>query len=704
MRRSLFLASLLIGCPKPSSPEAEQPSTTPGVPDVAQLEADVRELASDAYGGRGTLEPGGAKAADFISQRLASLGLVPAPGQDDYRVPYTLYGLPTDVQATRVVATTEQGEITLSAGSDLRVFGFSDTGTTEAEVVFVGYGITAEEYDWDDYAGVDVQGKVALMLRYEPGRDDPESIFGGEESTEHAMFTTKARNAFEHGAVGMILVTGPLHTSQAEDFRPGLGLRLAPPEAEDAQPTDDASAESEDKPFLAVHASQPGVSKLVSQAGGDLASWQSAIESGTPASELVLGPVTATLEVERSDAFQQYTDHNVLGVLPGKRADEWVVIGAHYDHLGTFAGEGDTTFNGADDNASGTTGVLALARALTQRQEPPERGIAFAFYSGEEHGLLGSKAMVADEILPADDIVFMLNLDMIGRNSDRTVDLMGDGYATGLGDTLLALNSSVGLDMALGGTSYAGNSDHDSYFRRDIPSMFFFTGLHEDYHRLSDHFEKLDYARMHDILTLAHGLVEKVASGALTPMFRHHVTWLGIVVEVVGDAAQVTEITEDSRAVAAGIQIGDTIGGFDGTALERPDLIGQAFRQIEPGQTVSLQMSRGDQARDVEVERAKTGYLGVYPQPPSAELRDAFALGQDEGVLLAQVLPEGPADKAGLQQGDVIYRLGGYPVGTEDLGRRLARIGAGEEVAVMVIRGEERLELTMVLGERPSRR
>ena len=529
------------------------------------------------------------------------------------------------------------------------------------------------------------------------------------------MFSTKARTAMKHGAAGMILVTDPRHHEGADDLRINGRLRLPPePKKADGQPDARRGRARSGPPssFLAVHVSKETAEAIVLPSGKSLTDLQKAIDDGAKPKEIALPGVKATIAVKELANPQPVTAQNVIGFLRGsdpKLADEWILIGAHYDHLGAFAGSGDTIYNGADDNASGTSGMLELAEAFANMPQPPRRSIVFAGFSGEEKGLLGSRATIEQKLLPVDKLVFMLNLDMIGRNPKRPVEVVGDGFATGLRQAIEVVNDEVdNLPLEFGGTEYAANSDHHPFFVEGIPVLFFFTGTHDDYHQLSDHVDKLAFDRMTKITRLGFGLVAKVASGELSPRFIHHVTWLGVAIQAfddeAGKRAVITDVEADSRAAKLGLQMADVIKAFGEAALEDPTKVGSAFADLEPGAKVVLHIDREGVAVQVEIERAKRGYLGVMPDRLEDEARKKLGLADDEGVVIAGLAGDGPAGKAGIKEGDVLIRISGLPVGPRTLGRRLARIGAGETVKIVVVRDGARITLELTLGERPKMR
>jgi hypothetical protein len=481
----------------------------------------VEILASDDLMGRETGEEGIRKAEEYIAAEFSRYGLEPVPDQDDLFVEYTLYRRTFDLESTFVSLAVNGETVRGDVGDDFRPFGFSDEGSIRSEVVFAGYGITAPEYDYDDYENLDVDGKVVFILRHEPGERNPSSTFEGLETTDHSLFMTKASNAQDHGAVGMILVTDPINHSSDEDFSVSERLRLRarerPPRRRDERDERDEKDEGDEMPFLALHISQGLAGEMVASTGKSLWEIQSAIDKGAEPDEFDMN-ATADLSVKMMESPESLIARNVVGYLEGSDPllkDEWIVVGAHHDHIGGFEGSGDTVFNGADDNASGVSGVLELARSFAEKKERPRRSLLFMTFSGEEKGLLGSTALVEQDLIPMDHVRFMMNLDMIGRNPDKPMEIIGDGFGTGLREIIEEVNREIHVDIAMYGSSYMGAGDHHNFYRNDIPFIFFFTGEHEDYHQLGDHADKLAYDRMTDIIGLAEGIVshEGGASG-----------------------------------------------------------------------------------------------------------------------------------------------------------------------------------------------
>lgn len=709
----IMLSAALISC-HGQAPEAvapakpDQPAGPVGIDSIdnGEIRRHVETLAGDDYRGRETDQPGAEMAAAYVAARFAEAGLAPMPGQAGYLVPYQLEERGFDGEATTGALTIAGAARPMKAGIDFAPFYFSDPGTAAGEVVFAGYGISAPDLGYDDYAGLDVKGKWVLVLRHSPNEKNDDNPL-----VAHSTFIRKAMTAQKNGAIGMLLVTDPLHHRGGDDLR--LGGQLALP-----TPPEEASAgETQPKPapvrgtFVAVHISQALASELFAPAGTPLVEAQKALDAGGKATSIRLPGVEATVSVTRRPAPRPVTAHNVVGFLPGSDpalADQWIVIGGHYDHVGAFDGEGDTVFNGADDNASGTTGVMMLAKAFASLppDRRPRRSLLFMAFSGEEKGLLGSRAAIAQKSIPAEKVAFMLNLDMIGRNPDKPLYVAGDGYATELSQIVTEEAGRMRFNVELGGTDYQANSDHHPFFAEGIPVLFFFTGLHEDYHQLTDHADKVAFDNMGTILRLGYRVIDRLAAGDVTPRFIHHVSWLGIAVQTTGkgDAtrATITGVEEGSRAARLGFRVGDVITAVGGKLLSDPDEVGARFAALEPGSSSPVHLERAGAKVELAVERARAGYLGVMLGGVDDDTRKKLGLADDEGIVISGLADDGPAGQAGIQKDDILIRIAGHPVGTRTLGRHLARIGAGEKVAIVVVRSGARVKLELVLGARPE--
>ncbi|HLJ23776.1 MAG TPA: M28 family peptidase [Candidatus Acidoferrales bacterium] len=437
--------------------------------------ADVKALASPAMEGRGAGTKGIERAADLIEQRYKTLGLQPA-GSKSYFQPFTVITGAKLKDGNRLEVADGKSKETLKLNQDFVPFSFSASAAAAGPVVFAGYGATAPEFGYDDYAHLDVKDKIVLLLRYEPSGFAAKS--GNAGFTQHSQLITKAINARNHGAKAVILVNGKLGDNE-DDQLTKFGSVNGP----------------ENAGVVIVQAKNDATNAWFAAAGKSLAEVQSQINtSSAPASFSFPEKLQVSLNVnvEKTRA----TVNNVLAYLPGK-TDEYIIIGAHYDHLGY--GNVDSLapsqigqiHPGADDNASGTAGVLELARMLAPRKGQLQRGILFADFAGEELGLLGSAEWVKEPTLPLDKAVAMINMDMIGRIKDEKIFIGGTGTGATFKELLDGEKDKFPFHFEYSASGYAA-SDHTSFVGRKIPVLFFFSGLHSDYHKPSDTWDKID--------------------------------------------------------------------------------------------------------------------------------------------------------------------------------------------------------------------
>ncbi len=429
---------------------------------------DVQYLASPEMKGRATGSPELEKAAAYLSGQFKSFGLKPADGKNfELAFPVTLG---VHLGPDNSLRYRDPGEGSLVLEKDYVPFAFSSTGKLTAPVVFAGFGVTNKEKNYDDYAGIDVTGKFVLIFRHEPKET--------AKLSDHATFITKAVNAKMHGAKGVILINDTFaHQGKADElekFRQAEG--------------------PSDVGILYLQMKESAAEALVAAAHTTLRDAFEKINSSLQPDSFDLPGVTLNAAVDVQHEVK--TVHNVAAYLPGQTS-EYVVIGAHYDHLGL----GDEhslapsqighIHPGADDNASGTAGVVELARWFS-KQPKPKRGILFLNFAGEELGLLGSEWYVNHPVLPLADAVAMINMDMIGRIRDGKVYLGGTGTGSTFNALLDEVKAPASLHVELSDKTGYGSSDHTSFTTKQVPVLFFFSGLHADYHKPSDTADKID--------------------------------------------------------------------------------------------------------------------------------------------------------------------------------------------------------------------
>ncbi|MFQ5749083.1 MAG: M20/M25/M40 family metallo-hydrolase, partial [Planctomycetota bacterium] len=425
-----------------------------------ELRAHVRFLAGDALQGRRAGTPFAGRAAFYLAGALAEAGLEPA-GEDGSWFQSFEIDLPPEAGNCRL-QFPGSSQADLDEWSGLGTLELSATAKVTAPLVSVGYGTVLESHGLDPYADSRAKGKIVLMRRY--------TEFGPAPPAEYAPLgnlRVKVRHAAEAGAVGVILGTHPDEVAKG-------GKAVIP---------FDSAPGTMSIPVVTV------APERFAQLEGVLA------EKGSAG----LGPVVLHAEVKRLRARTE----NVLGLLPGK-SPETLVLGAHYDHLG-WGGEGSLApgvhaiHNGADDNASGTAMLLEIAEALADAGEPPERSILIALWGAEEEGLLGSQYWVAHPTVARGRILCNVNLDMVGRPASGSITVGSQNTADAFLSALKDAQEEVpDLELALsqGDLPGGGGSDHMSFLSQGIPALFFFSGLHADYHKPGDDWEKLDFDTM----------------------------------------------------------------------------------------------------------------------------------------------------------------------------------------------------------------
>lgn len=465
--------------------------------------SDIKFLSSKDLKGRASGSPELDKAAHYIAKEFRKAGLKPANGAS-FLQPFAVSVQSTLGTANHLSYALGDERIELKLGEQFSPFGFSASAGVQGPVVFAGYGITAPEYNYDDYAGIDVRGKIVLLLRHEPQEFDSESPFEGRVYSEHSQLFSKALNARAHGAIGILYVNDTANhgTDTLEKF-----ISLPGPA--------DAGV-----PFVQIASEH--VDKWFTSAGRNFRELQQEIDQTLKPRSFAL-PTELQVDIKTDVKHVSRDVFNVVGYLPGATPGH-VVIGAHYDHLGlgeqySLAPEKAGMIHpGADDNASGVAGVLALARYFASHGKPT-RGMFFIAFAGEELGLLGSTHYVNHPLMPLDQASLMINMDMIGRIKDRKVMVGGAPEGSDMRRLLDSLGPKYNLDLDLSDATVYGSSDHTSFKARQVPTLFFFTGLHADYHRPTDTWEKIEAQSTVRLLRLIADVAAIVTTRSGKPQF-----------------------------------------------------------------------------------------------------------------------------------------------------------------------------------------
>src|SRR6266478_7330777 len=528
---------------------------------------DIKALTTPAMAGRGDGDPGLTLAANMIEQRFRALGLQPA-GKNSYLQPFTVVTGAKLKENNRLEILDGSAKKDLKLNEDFVPFSFSSSGDISGPIVFAGYGASATEFGYDDYMHLDVKDKIVVVLRYEPAGFSVKNVHGG--LTEHSQLITKAINARNHGAKAVVVISGKLGDGE-EDQLTRFGSVSGP----------------ENAGIIFVQVKNAAAQEWFTAAGKSLADVQNQINTSSNSASFAFPEnlrVSLSVNIESTRA----TVNNVLAYLPGK-TDEYVILGAHYDHLGhgyydsLAPSQIGQIHPGADDNASGTAGVLELARLLAPMQGRLPRGILFMSFAGEELGLLGSAEWVKSPTRPLGKAVAMLNMDMIGRIKDDKVYIGGVGTGSTFQSILTAgqKNSPFHFDYSAGG--YAA-SDHTSFVARKIPVLFFFSGLHSDYHKPSDTWDKInapDAARLLDFIA---GVITQLDTASERPKFvtvaaegpHSGVTgtgggggygpWFGSIPDFgqSENGVRFSDVQPGSPAAKAGLKAGDVLIDFAG--------------------------------------------------------------------------------------------------------------------------------------------
>ncbi|MCB8965023.1 MAG: M20/M25/M40 family metallo-hydrolase [Bacteroidales bacterium] len=462
------------------------------------LKTQIDYLASDSLKGRNTPSPELDIAADYIARELERLGIKPVNGSYFQTVPLCSKNLNTEECALSI--TDGSGMQSFNLKTDYTPFQNTADGAASGNIVFVGYGITAPEYNYDDYSGIDVAGKVVLVMKHEPREMDTCKVFEGRTDTRHSSIEAKLKNAMSHGAVALMVVTDPLNhvtiTPQGYSW-PSLskfkGSIVSP-----------IVLYSHEQSIPCVQVGESVINTLFGSVDS-LRSVQKHIDSTLSPASVEFHNISCSVKTKLS--ITHYTARNVVGQIEGadrKLKDEFLVVGGHYDHVGYKEkhkpGE-DYIYNGADDNASGTAGVMAIAKAFSVSKKI-KRSIMFIFFAGEEKGLYGSEYYTENPLRPLSKTVAMLNLDMISRNGD-SLQVLGDKYNPELAAIVKDENKHVGLMLVDLGEGYFGASDHANFFKKDISSIFFFSGTHNDYHTVRDNPDTVDHVKAEKTARLA---------------------------------------------------------------------------------------------------------------------------------------------------------------------------------------------------------
>ena len=627
----------------------------------------ARYLSSDELEGRGIGTKGIDMAADYIAAQFAQAGLKTDRFDKTAFQKFTVTTsakLGPNNKLALVGPPPKEGQkarrIELKPGTDFNPMSLSGSGTLNLPLVFVGYGITGKREGYDDFAGLDVKGKAVVILRHEPQQDDPKSVFDGTRHSVHAPFSRKVSNAHAHGAGAVVFCSDQFDLDknaavyrkawyraldrlaaehakfkktkdpkpdqiEAQRRRIEVLVRQIQAASERLQPGYDPlvplqtrTGDGAPREFPVVYCRRAALDQVVKTAlGTDLAVLEAEIEKGpTPHSKPLSGwRIEGQVDVRREEVEVK----NVVGVLEGEGplADETLVIGAHYDHLGyggwgSLARNSKAIHNGADDNASGVAVLVELARRLAAHRPKLKRRVVFVAFTGEERGLLGSSRYVRNPLFPLDKTVAMINLDMVGRLRDDKLTVMGSGTATHFDQLLDQFNAAYGFRMVKNPGGF-GPSDQMVFYARQVPVLHFFTGTHKDYHRPSDDFPTLNVPGMRRIAGLAGDVAVALADATAAPEYvavrarriraAGDRPYLGTIPDFgrQTDGYAISGVVQEGPGEHAGLKGGDVIVQFGDSKIGGLEDIDGALRKHKAGDRVPTVVRRGKEELTFEI-------------------------------------------------------------------------------------------------------
>jgi hypothetical protein len=570
------------------------------VADEAALRGHVEYLASQELEGRLTGTDGERLAAEYLTEQLRAMGAEPLAGRPDFLHPFEFVSGMKDNGSVVVIETaTKRVEF---LGADVAALSFSGSGEVSGPAVFAGYGIkmpTGADFPYDSYQGLDLNGKVAVILRYFP--EDAEKA-QREELSRYSGLRFKALHAREAGAVGLLVLTGPNSPNAGSTVPLGFDTAVA------------------GSGVVGASASGAVADALFGAVGKSLQEVQTSLDSGNPhvaGFDLEGVTVTVAADIER----ERRTGNNVIARFPVEGAAESVVIGGHFDHLGhggggnSLAGSGDEdkVHPGADDNASGVAAVLEAARRLAG--QPRTRHLVVAFWSGEELGLVGSQAFIDDAVVPKGEIAAYVNLDMVGRVENNRLSAQGTGSSPEWASMIEKANLRPGFDLAVSADPYLP-TDASVFYQAGVPVLSLFSGAHEDYHKPSDTAEKLNYEALERVALFTANVGRQLLTAEARPPYAEVARTASpagggrmgrITTGTIPDYAAEVEglklggVMKDGPAEKAGLLKGDVVVELAGQKVANIYDYMYALEGLKVGQPVGVVVLRGEERLTFEL-------------------------------------------------------------------------------------------------------
>ncbi|MBI4265626.1 MAG: M28 family peptidase [Acidobacteria bacterium] len=562
----------------------------------------VELLASDRLEGRQAGSQGERLAADYVAAQLARVGARPVPGRPDMFAPFEFTAGSRD-GGSQIVVTRGPAAKTFSARDQVQALSFSDDAEVSGPAVFAGYGLVvpgSQNFAYDSYAGLDVKDKIVIVLRYFPEDADQQTR---AILARYSDLRYKAMAARQRGARAMLVVTGPRSPNAGETIPMTFDTALA------------------GSGIPAASIGREVLDNLLFPGGQALEEVQKALDTGNPH---VTFPALEELNILLKTVVvrERQTSRNIIAYLPattpiGGVDKPWVALGAHYDHLGRGSGgsslasaqDRSAVHYGADDNASGTSAVLALAEALAG--QPRRRSIVFTLWAAEEIGLVGSAAFVAAPPIPLDQIAAYINFDMVGRMQDNRLIVQATGTSPVWTRLLERVNVAAGFDLTVQADPYLP-TDSASFNQAGVVTLNFTTGSHADYHKPSDTADKINYEDLDRLVDMAEALVRLVSDADEAPPFtkvdqpasRGSIAGVRVTTGTIPDYATEVKglllggVTGGGPAERAGLMKGDVIVEIAGQTIANIYDYTYALELLKADQPVKVVYVRNGERRE----------------------------------------------------------------------------------------------------------
>ncbi len=564
-------------------------------------------LSSDGLEGRFIGSEGNFKAGEFIIDYFREIGLKPFNNSFKNEFLYSA-GLSLDQSSFVSFKYTVQKpglppemwktlERRWTAGTDWLPVGFSSDGEVSGPLVFAGYGVTAKEINYDDYEGIDVKGKIVIVFV-----DSAEHLPKQERFIPYSTRRYKAQNAKEHGAAAIIFIK--TQSDSANVFQP---LSHDP---------------NKNLGIIAIQANRTQIATFFPK-NLNLYPVEMEMNQTKKPKSFEIPHTSVTINVKTNTI--EKTVFNVMGYVPGtdpSKANEYLVVGAHFDHIGwgeynsKYKGRQKMIHNGADDNASGVSGLIELAVRISEK--PLRRPVFFVAFNGEEIGQIGSEKFIQTSPVSVDKLIFMMNLDMIGRLKDNKINIFG--YATAdyfpnMIDSLAALDSINVLRSADG----YGPSDHSSFYGKNIPVLFLFTGVHLDYHTPYDDWDKINVQGILKVMRFSEAILRSIGDAETRPVFRKVIqdrgasyqptergyprAWFGIIPAFEDNEAglKVNGLTPGSPAEKYGIKAEDILTAINSENINNLGDFNAILGKYSPGEEINVTILREGKKMNIKL-------------------------------------------------------------------------------------------------------